>query len=143
MTNRLLINWLKLACIFTGLVGIIAVAASTPVLSKPWLFLFDILNWPVDNNPAAFHEETYTINAVLGGVMIGWAALMYFLVKGPVAKGNIEVAKFILIALIIWFTFDSIGSILAGLPGNVLLNVLFLVLFLPPLIQIVANKRVL
>ncbi len=141
MKNKFYINWLKIACILAGLFGLISAAASTESGSGIWLFLFDLLKWPVDNDPAMFQEESFAVNAVLGSVMIGWATLMYFLIKGPISKGNIEIVKYILIALIVWFLIDSTGSILAGLPGNVILNLSFLIIFIPPLIGLMKNTK--
>jgi hypothetical protein len=40
------------------------------------------------------------------------------------------------IALLAWFAVDSLGSWAAGLPGNIVLNVAFLLMFLPPLVSL-------
>jgi hypothetical protein len=37
-------------------------------------------------------------------------------------------------AIVAWFVVDCTGSLLANLPGNVLLNIVFLGLFMPPLL---------
>ena len=142
MQTKFFINWLKLACIITGLTGMIAAAASTVSGSGIWLFLFDLLKWPLNNDPSGFQDETLAVNAVLGGVMLGWATLMFFLVNGPISKGNTELIKYILIALIVWFLVDSTGSVLAGLSANVVLNVLFLALFIPPLMALRRNAGI-
>lgn len=80
--------WLKIACAVTVCVGLIASAASTTVGAAPWLFLFDLLKWPLDGDPVAFAGETFAVNAVLGGVMVGWGTLMYLLAAGPIARGD-------------------------------------------------------
>ncbi|MBE9101287.1 hypothetical protein [Vacuolonema iberomarrocanum] len=45
----------------------------------------DLVQWPLDGDPATFSNETLLLNAMLGGVMVGWAALMYFVAAGPIA----------------------------------------------------------
>jgi hypothetical protein len=42
--------------------------------------------------------------------------------------------RLLLIGIVAWFVVDCIGSLFAGLPGNLVLNVSFLVLFVPPLL---------
>jgi hypothetical protein len=103
------------------------------------LLLFDLLDWPLDGNPSVFSKANYATNAVLGGVMIGWGILMFLLVNGPLAQGDQAIRRYLMIGLLSWFTFDSTGSFFAELPGNILLNVSFLLLFLPPLILLKKN----
>lgn len=128
--------WLRCAAIMTITVGLIAAAASRQGGAAPWLLLFDVLSWPLDGEPAHFTGETPAVNAVAGGVMVGWGTLMYLIAKGPLQQGDTTLASPMLIAVIAWFVVDSTGSVAAGLPGNVILNIGFLVLFLPPLTKL-------
>jgi hypothetical protein len=41
--------------------------------------LLDLLDWPLDGSSSTFANESFILNAVLGGVMIGWGVLMYYL----------------------------------------------------------------
>jgi hypothetical protein len=115
------------------LIGLISALASYPATDGVWLLLFDVLKWPLDGNPAAFSDDTRAVNAVLGGTMVGWGVLMYLLATPQRIHALPEVPRLLLIGLVAWFVVDCIGSILAGLPGNIVLNVSFLVLFVPPL----------
>lgn len=74
------------------------------------------------------------MNAILGGVMAGWATLMYFVTASPVAEGDVKLTRQMLIAIIAWFCVDSTGSSLSQLPGKILLNLIFLVLLAMPLL---------
>jgi hypothetical protein len=102
--------------------------------SGPWLYLFDVLRWPVDGDPATFSADTRAVNAVLGGVMVGWGLLMFFLSQRKYMTAIKELPRLMMTALLAWFVVDCSGSLLAGLPGNLVLNVLFLVMFIPPLL---------
>lgn len=133
MTKAFAIQWFKFACVLTVAVGFIAAAASYPQPKTLWLLLFDLLKWPLDGDPAGFAPTGYALNAVLGGVMVGWGLTLYFLADGPLADNPRDISKVILVGLIAWFMVDSAGSFAANLPGNVVLNVMFLALFLPPL----------
>ena len=131
MSVRTSVRWYQLACLITMVTGVICALASHPATDGVWLFLFDMLKWPIDANPGAFNDDTRAVNAVLGGTMVGWGLLMYLLTNHIVT--NAALARSVLLALIAWFVVDSAGSVLAGLPGNILLNAAFLVLFVPPL----------
>jgi hypothetical protein len=127
-------RWLSAASLMTIVVGLVAAAASSERSDEPWLALFDLLDWPVDGDPGRFSAQTRAVNAVVGGVMVGWGTLMHLIVRGPFRRGDTTLAGPMLAAVVAWFVVDSTGSLLADLPGNVILNLGFLVLFLPPLL---------
>lgn len=134
MSERLLIRWLQAACVLTAGIGLVAALGSHPLTQEPWRLLFDLLAWPLDGHPAAFGPETAAVNAVSGGVMVGWAVLMYAVVSGPIAQGDRRMVDAMLACVVAWFLVDSAGSLAAGLPGNVVLNVGSVLAFLPPLV---------
>jgi hypothetical protein len=140
MSHRIACVWLQLAALVTILTGLISAAASHPSTAGLWLWLFDLLQWPLDGNPAQFSPEAYAVNGVLGGVMVGWGVLMLLLARGPIRSGQSESAKFLLIGIIAWFIVDSSASFAANIPGNVVLNVLFLVMFAPPLVRLLQTR---
>ncbi len=133
MSKRVSIIWLQIACIITIGTGVICALASHPATEAAWLYLFDLLKWPLDGNPGAFDSNTRAVNAVLGGTMVGWGLLMLLLSKKQLLTTVPGLPRFMLIALFAWFIVDCTGSLLADIPGNVLLNIGFLGLFVPPL----------
>jgi len=136
MDKKISAIWLQVACVIAVATGLVSAAASFPATAGLWLFLFDLLKWPIDGNPSQFDLPTRAVNAVLGGVMVGWGTLMFLLVRNFLNKEFALVRKLILVSIAAWFVVDSTGSFLAELPGNVLLNVCFLCLFLPPLLSV-------
>ena len=134
MSRKGYVTWLKVASILAIGFGLASSLASFEGGSGIWLFLFDILRWPVDGLPESFDANSYALNAVLGGVMAGWGILLYLLANGPIAEGDHRMANYMLISLDVWFVVDSIGSVVAGIPGNVILNLSFLVIFGIPLL---------
>lgn len=133
MTVQRSIIWLNIACVITMVTGVVCALASHPATAGVWLWLFDVLKWPLDGDPAFFSADTRAVNAVLGGTMVGWGALMYLLAGTPLLLAHPQISRFMLIALMAWFVVDCMGSLAAGLPGNLVLNLGFLVLFVPPL----------
>jgi len=136
MTRDFARRWVQLAAAVSVAVGLTAAAASVPALQGPWLMLFDLLTWPMDGEPEGFDRTGRALNAVLGGVLIGWSVLMWLLCAGSVRAGDRPVAGYMVSALLIWFCIDGAGSRAAGVPGNVVLNCLFLLMFLPPLLRL-------
>lgn len=139
MTTRVSEMWLKTASVFTILTGVICALASHVSTQGVWLSLFDVLKWPPDGDPASFNADTRAVNAVLGGVMVGWGLLMFLLSSRRVMTAAPAVPRLMTISLLAWFAVDSLGSWAAGLPGNIVLNLAFLAMFLPPLV--VLNRR--
>ena len=132
MRIRTAMRWYQVACVITMVTGVICALASHPATEGVWLYLFDALKWPLDGDPAMFSAETRAVNAVLGGTMVGWGLLMYLL--APHITTMVGLPRILLMALVAWFVVDSTGSLLANMPGNVLLNIVFLGLFVPPLL---------
>jgi hypothetical protein len=133
MTHTHYMRWLKIACLITIATGIACALASHPATDVVWRTLFDLLKWPFDGDPAAFSADTRAVNAVLGGTMVGWGVLMYLLATPQSFAAIPALPRLMQYALYAWFVVDCSGSLAAGLPGNLVLNVLFLAMFVPPL----------
>lgn len=128
------INLLKLSSLITVVFGVMSVMASSPLTQKPWLLLLDFLDWPFDGVPSSFSKESFILNAVLGGVMIGWGVLLYF-VSDELQKSP-RMLKAMIVSLLCWFVSDSLGSFVSGVYGNIYLNVVFLTMYLYPLLRL-------
>ena len=63
--------------------------------------------------------------AVLGSVMVGWAALMIILVRGPLKSGAQWVIPALAVPIGLWFVLDTGMSIVLGYPSHALFNVPF------------------
>lgn len=138
MTVRHYVRWLQFAAVLTIATGLVAALASHPVTAEPWRWLFDVLTWPVDGSPVGFDRLTYQVNAVLGGVMVGWGCTILLFTFDRQADPH-AIARPILGGLVAWFVIDSSGSLVAEIPGNVVLNLGFLVLFVIPLVGILRS----
>ena len=134
-------TWLRIACVVTIVTGILCALASHPATAGAWLFLFDLLSWPLNGDPAFFAADTRAVNAVLGGTMVGWGVLMFQLATPDHMKNNPALPRMMVVALGAWFVVDSVGSFMAELPGNIVLNVAFMGLFVPPLVAIQRRLR--
>ena len=133
MTTRRL-DWLKmlrcgaLVVLVTGLLPSLAVTAQ---FQEPWRLFFDVLTWPMDGYPSGFSSSDRQLSAVIGGVLCAWAWLIFHLAQPEVFTPVIR--KFLVQSTWVWFVLDSGGSILAGLPLNVISNLFFLAILILPL----------
>ena len=134
--NAIPLTLLKAACLGTIATGFVSVSASHPAGAALWSMLFDVLQWPLDGQQGAFSSEARVLNAVCGGMLVGWGSLMYWLASGPIARGDHEARRAFAASVTIWFVIDSAGSFAAGWPGNVALNVVFLIALLGPLVAL-------
>lgn len=128
------ISWLKvlrLGSLFVLVTGLLPSLGACPITQEPWRLFFDVLSWPLDNNPAQFTDAERQLSAVLGGVLCGWAWLLYKLAHPSVFNPTIR--KLMIQSTWLWFVLDSAGSIVAGLPLNAISNLVFLVILLGPL----------
>lgn len=128
------IDWLKIlrfSSLYILLTGILPTLAIFEATQEPWRLFFDLLTWPVDQIPASFSERERQLSAILGGVLCGWAWLMYKLSHKDIFNQNIR--KFMVQSTWVWFIVDSGGSILSGIPLNALSNISFLLALLIPL----------
>ena len=135
------IRWLKilrLGSLYIFITGLLPILSIFPMTQEPWRLLFDLLSWPLDNNPAQFTDTERQLSAVLGGVLCGWAWLLYKLANPEVFNPSIR--KFMIQSTWVWFILDSAGSIVAGLPLNAVSNVVFLLMLLIPLLALKPPK---
>lgn len=127
-------SWLKRlrwACLFVLITGLFPTLAVLELTQEPWRLFFDVLRWPIDNDPATFTTSDRQLSAVLGGVLCAWAWIMYRLSHPDVF--NSQIRRLMVQSIWVWFALDSIGSLIAGLPLNAVSNLGFLLILLIPL----------
>ena len=74
--------------------------------------------------------------AIAGGVFGGLMAMYIFITAPGVEQGSDLVRKGSIYSFLIWFGIDSSASVASGNPQNVIPNIVFLVLYLAPLLLV-------
>ena len=121
-----LLTWMAGSVIAFGLTGL---AATLPALDWPIRFFADLVYWPVDGGQSLDDPTSRLLIAVAGGIMTGWGVLMYCLATQGLQIARDFSLRMIRLTILVWFVVDSLGSVLAGAPWNVLGNLIFLVGF--------------
>jgi len=127
---------LKLASVVTAGFGALFALASHDATDAPVRWLSDILFWRLGDGVDQLTNTNHLADAIAGGVMFGWAVMMWLLADRLLAKAPSETKSIVLISLAGWFVLDSGGSIASGAWLNVISNVAFLAMFLLPLRKI-------
>lgn len=136
MSEAFWINWLKAASAILVIMGVMSFAASHPATAGLWHGVYGLVVTPEGGTLAPFSQAGHFSNALLGGILIGWGVMLWIAVSEGLANGHMWIKSMIRVSAICWFVPDSLGSVLAGAPLNVIGNILFLAAFLYPLAQI-------
>lgn len=129
-----ILKTLRLSALFVLVTGLLPTLAIFPLTQEPWRLFFDFLAWPLDNFPATFSDTERQLSAVLGGVLCGWAWLLFTLSDPEVFNPTIR--RLMIQSTWVWFLLDSGGSIIAGIPLNAISNIGFLLILLIPLYRL-------
>jgi hypothetical protein len=126
-------NWLKVSSAIYISFGLTTALSALPAAAGLTLFLTDLVFWPLDGAQSLSAPETRLFCGITGGVVTGWGVLVW-LIATRLYPREPQLARTLILASVgCWFVVDGIGSTLAGAPGNVALNVVFLALFVVPL----------
>mgnify|MGYP001219763364 CR=1 FL=1 len=125
-------RWLILVIIGTLLFGLnmIFLPNVTNGLFNAMFFPNTDINQIFSETAQHYLQFTY---GVLGAIMVGWASLMLYIALRPFRRGEREAWTMITTSIIIWFVVDSAYSLYMGYIPNVVLNIIFLILYLIPL----------
>lgn len=83
-------------------------------------------------SPEAVHYITF-VYGVLGAVMVGWSVGLFSFLTNGFQRGERYAWNAVTLSVTTWFVIDSAFSLSMGFIENVLLNVVFFVLFAIPL----------
>ena len=130
--SRFWINWLL--AVSAGVVAFGLVLVIAPSLTRQG---FSLLVYASPERIDAFGQEPARYislaHAVLGGVMVGWGAALFYVTRTLFARGATTAWNLIALSVGAWFLPDTSYSLLSGYWQNAVLNTVFLVLFAVPL----------
>ncbi|HAP62765.1 MAG TPA: hypothetical protein DCR93_25800 [Cytophagales bacterium] len=126
-------NWLIVSALAVGSFGPVFFFGTMVATMEPARFTLDLLSWPLDGATTYESPDVRFLSAVTGGVLLGWGILIVCLRQWVYDLAPEAIRKCVVISLLVWFVFDSGGSITSGNPSNVLANILLLLLAVGPL----------
>lgn len=143
MTPRLAANLIRLIGWGFIIFGIGYVTIASPALdglAKSAAVLFD---WSGQTSSDTLSRSARWFAAIMSGLSAGFGALYVFVIAPLLTAGHLPSTAIArrggLIAAGLWFAIDSTGSYAAGVPSNVVMNAVFLVMLSVPLIMVKAE----
>jgi len=133
LDTRILILKISAAALLIVPGLIMVVGLVTPLMGLVEGFV-DLAHWPVDGTDKIDTPAALLLNAILGGILVGFGILIWQVAGLIYAKDPALGRQMLLPAVIGWFLVDSMGSVLAGSPFNAALNLIFLACLLGPLV---------
>jgi len=136
----LAITWLTLSCY--GLLAFAALwwLASVPGFDWTGRMILDMSDWPIDGGHDDLSRDARFLSAIGSSLLAALALALLLIVVPEVKRGNFTVIRGAIIAVIAWYTIDSIGCIFAGVYSNVVFNTIYLSAILPPMLLIKAGS---
>ncbi|TMM53610.1 hypothetical protein FEE95_17050 [Maribacter algarum] len=125
--------WLKISSILSMLYAALFFLGSIPKTKGAIEFVLDISSWPFDNVQNYDANTTEFLSAISGGILFGWAILIWLLSSKIYDLAPEQVRKIVLISLLSWFVVDSSGSIFSGNSNNAVTNIFLLIILVGPL----------
>jgi len=133
MTHNFHKFWLKITAFVIGFFGPVLTFGTMVSTMEPARLGLDILAWPIDGFPTYQYPDMRFLSALTGGFLVGWGVMVLLLSLFVYDKAPEGVRKTVVISLLGWFIFDSIGSIASGNPANAFFNVIVLLICVGPM----------
>lgn len=134
------VNWLLAMAAGVAVFGLVLVIA--PALTRQG---FSLLVYAAPDTIDAFGHEPVRyislVHAVIGGVMAGWGAALFYVTRTLFAQGSRIAWNLVALSVGTWYIPDTSYSLLSGYWQNAVLNTAFLVLFALPLWATRSMKR--
>lgn len=105
-------------------------------INLPARFILDVSDWPLDQINQPLSREVMWLTAISAGLLAAISVFFYGIVAPAVKKRDKPVINTTIVAMLLWYFIDSIGSVAVGIYSNAVLNTVYLVLMLFPLIGI-------
>jgi hypothetical protein len=128
-------RWLTAWCGVLGVLGVVLAGAGTEATSGPVRLLFAVIGGPGELRLDPHMRLTL---AVLGAVLIGWSLTLLGATRVARRLGRERARSlwsWVTVSLVGWFVIDSTLSMLTGFPRNAVMNTIFIVAFLLPIVR--------
>jgi hypothetical protein len=126
------INWLLAVAAGVAVFGLVLVLAPAIAMQG-----FSLLVYASATRIESFGQEPARyialVHAVIGGVMVGWGAALFCVVRTLVSRGDRIGWNLVALSVGTWFVPDTSYSLVSGYWQNAVLNTAFLALFAIPL----------
>jgi len=125
--------YLKITAIVIASFGPVFFLGTVDATLEPARWTLDLLSWPLDGNMTYETADIRFLSGLTGGFLMGWGALIWGLSEWVYDQVPEGVRRSVLLSILLWFVFDSTGSITSGNPSNAFFNIFILLIAVGPL----------
>ncbi len=104
----------------------------------------DLFDWTGATHDEVLSRDARWFGAIWSGLGAGFGAIYAFLVAPLLTLPNRDAQQIAkrggMIGAMVWFVVDNVGSYAAGVPSNIAMNFLFLILIATPLLLVDFSK---
>ncbi len=126
-------TWLLVTAIIVGAFGPVFSLGTQAVSEEIARWSLDFLAWPVDGAQQYSEGTMRFLSALTGGFLLGWGVMIFCLRQWVYDIAPDQTRRAVVCGLLVWFVLDSIGSVSAGVPSNVVFNIIVLLSAVGPL----------
>ncbi|MFY1711305.1 excinuclease ABC subunit A [Tritonibacter mobilis] len=135
MTPKRAAQLLRLTSAGTVLFGLMLMLAPHSPLKPAGLVFVDLAFLPLDRTQDMDHEVAQLMMAISGGLLCGLGVLIWQITTRLFLQNPTLARRILIPALLAWYLPDSLGSMLSGAGFNVVMNTVFLAMFMVPLLR--------
>lgn len=103
--------------------------------------ILDGADWPFGNYQDPLTRYGMFLSSVGGGVLAAMSVMLYGIVTPAIKRGDWQVTRTTIVAFLIWYVVDGVGSYASGFPANIAFNTIYLITILIPLIGLKSESE--
>ena len=134
MTKNTRAKFLMFVAVLFMVYSVLWGLAPFDTFNLPARLILDISDWPLDNYASPLDKNTQWLTAISAGLLAAISVFLGGIVVPAIREENSRIIRTTLLAMIVWFIIDGVGSIASGVTSNVFFNSIYLVLVLIPLL---------
>jgi len=133
-------NFLLVVSIVFAIYSLLWGLAPFPEFNIPARLILDLADWPINNLNSPLDKNTMWLSAIGAGLLGAVSIFLGGIVVPAIKERNTRIINTTILAMLVWYIIDSVGSIAAGVSSNVFFNSIYLALVLIPLICLGKNE---
>ncbi|MEJ5216871.1 excinuclease ABC subunit A [Cognatishimia sp. D5M38] len=135
MTHDKRIKSLKITIIASAGVALFMFASLFTPLREVMSFFLDLVHMPLDGAQSLSRDTEEVLTAISAGIFFGFCVLLWQVTTEVYVKDPLLGRRMILSSVIAWFVIDTTGSLIVGAWMNGILNTVFLIALISPVLR--------
>lgn len=135
MTHDKSIKSLKITIIASAGFALFMFASLFTPLREVMSFFLDLVHMPLDGSQSLSRDTEEVLTAISAGIFFGFCVLLWQVTTEVYVKDPLLGRRMILSSVIAWYVIDTTGSLIVGAWMNGILNTVFLIALISPVLQ--------